>query len=140
MGSMTNRNACRGNLTLVLAVLVALAGFKFGLAQDQNQTDNLVGYEATDRLGRKAFIGVRRGATKEELLAAANQADFSFPKEIEQIRKVAEQGYATAQFELGIMYGRGEGVPVDYREAVKWYRIEERSGICPAVEFEEEGP
>lgn len=34
----------------------------------------------------------------------------------------AEQGDASAQFNLGLMYDYGQGVPRDYAEAVKWYR------------------
>jgi uncharacterized protein len=37
-------------------------------------------------------------------------------------RPLAEQGDAHAQFNLGIIYDNGQGVPQDYAEAVKWYR------------------
>jgi hypothetical protein len=37
-------------------------------------------------------------------------------------RKAAEQGYAKAQFNLGLMYHDGKGVPQDHDEAVNWYR------------------
>ncbi len=33
---------------------------------------------------------------------------------------LAEQGNATAQYNLALMYGNGRGVPQDYAEAVKW--------------------
>ena len=35
--------------------------------------------------------------------------------------KAAEQGHAEAQFNLGICYEDGDGVPWSYIEAVKWY-------------------
>ena len=41
----------------------------------------------------------------------------------DSIRKAAEQGDATAQFNLGVMYANGEGVAEDEREAVRWYRL-----------------
>ena len=45
-------------------------------------------------------------------------------------RRVAEQGNARAQYNLGICYERGEGVEKDMTEAVKWYRkAEERMRI-----------
>ena len=34
----------------------------------------------------------------------------------------AKQGHAYAQYDLGIMYRRGEGIPENDAEAVKWYR------------------
>jgi TPR repeat protein len=38
-------------------------------------------------------------------------------------RLAAEQGYAFAQYDLGVMYDKGEGVLKDYPQAVKWYRL-----------------
>ncbi len=37
-------------------------------------------------------------------------------------RKAINQGYALAQTSLGLMYGKGQGVSQDYRQAVKWFR------------------
>ncbi len=37
-------------------------------------------------------------------------------------RKAADQGHASAQFNLGSMYERGRGVPQDDAAALKWYR------------------
>ncbi len=37
-------------------------------------------------------------------------------------RKSANQGYAKAQYNLGLMYAEGKGVGQDYKEAVSWYR------------------
>mgnify|MGYP001184219924 CR=1 FL=1 len=36
---------------------------------------------------------------------------------------LAEQGHATAQYNLGLMYADGEGVPQDYKEAVNWWKL-----------------
>ena len=38
-------------------------------------------------------------------------------------RLAAEQGHASAQYNLGVMYATGEGVPEDDAEAVRWYRM-----------------
>src|SRR3990172_4004093 len=38
------------------------------------------------------------------------------------IKPLAEQGLPEAQFNLGLMYDKGQGVPKNYAEAVKWYR------------------
>ena len=37
-------------------------------------------------------------------------------------RKAAEQGYAGAQYNLGLMYYHGKGVSQDYEEAASWVR------------------
>ena len=49
-------------------------------------------------------------------------------------RKAAEQGNASAQFNLGLMYGNGEGVPQDAPEAVRWYRKAAEQRV-PAAQF-----
>lgn len=46
----------------------------------------------------------------------------------------ARKGDAAAQLKLGEMYDLGEGVPRDYKEAVKWYRLSAEQGN-PAARF-----
>ena len=41
---------------------------------------------------------------------------------VRELKPLAEQGNAEAQFNLGSLYYQGWGVPQDYREAVKWLR------------------
>ena len=43
-------------------------------------------------------------------------------------RLAAEQGHASAQFNLGLMYDKGEGVPQDDAEAVRWFRLAAEQG------------
>ena len=45
------------------------------------------------------------------------------PAEIAKVRASAEQGDASAQNRLGIMYKTGRGVPQDDAEAARWYRL-----------------
>lgn len=45
-------------------------------------------------------------------------------------RELAEQGHAPAQHNLGVMYARGQGVPQDFREALKWYRKAAEQGLA----------
>jgi len=44
----------------------------------------------------------------------------------------ADQGYAQAQYNLGLMHNRGEGVPRDDKEAVKWYRLSAQQRVAGA--------
>ena len=43
-------------------------------------------------------------------------------------RKAAEQGYASAQFTLGLMYGLGKIVPKDYVSAHMWLNLAAAQG------------
>ncbi len=47
-------------------------------------------------------------------------------------RLAAEQGYADAQFNMGVMYSKGKGVPQDYKTAVKWYKLAAEQGYADA--------
>ena len=47
-------------------------------------------------------------------------------------RPLAKQGVAKAQFNLGVMYERGQGVPKDSAEAVRWYRRAAEQGFAKA--------
>ena len=44
----------------------------------------------------------------------------------------AEKGVARAQADLGLLYHRGQGVPQDYKEAIKWYRLAADQGVSYA--------
>jgi uncharacterized protein len=47
-------------------------------------------------------------------------------------RKAADEGYALAQNNLGVMYANGQGVPQNYAEAAKWYRLAADQGGAEA--------
>ena len=42
---------------------------------------------------------------------------------------LAEQGHVEAQYNLGLMYASGDGVPENDAEAVKWFRLSSRTRI-----------
>ena len=51
---------------------------------------------------------------------------------LEEWRRLAEQGLAAAQFDLGVLYENGDGVRQDYVEAVNWYRLSAEQGYAMA--------
>ena len=52
--------------------------------------------------------------------------------EIDSLKVLAEQGYPSAQFNLGNMYDTGEGVPQNDAEAVQWFRMAAEQGFARA--------
>ena len=56
----------------------------------------------------------------EDAWDAYNRGDFETALRL--IQPLADQGDASAQYSLGVMYGRGEGVAENDAEAVKWER------------------
>ena len=53
-------------------------------------------------------------------------------EKFQEVLSRAEQGDASAQFNLGFMYAQGEGVPEDDSEAMKWYRKAAEQGNASA--------
>ncbi len=64
----------------------------------------------------------------EDGMAAHERSDYATALRL--WRPMAEQGHADAQHNLGVMYGKGQGVPQDYAEAVKWYRLAAAQGVA----------
>lgn len=63
-------------------------------------------------------------------LEAAKAGDYATA--LQEWKPLAEQGSASAQFNLARMYVRGQGVPQDYTEAIKWYRKAAEQGSASA--------
>ena len=56
----------------------------------------------------------------EDADAAYDRGDYATT--VRLLKPIAEQGNAKAQYNLGIMYDKGQGVPKDDTEAGKWFR------------------
>ncbi len=52
--------------------------------------------------------------------------------DFDAVKKAAELGDVDAQAMLGVMYARGDGVPEDDTEAVRWYRKAAEQGDARA--------
>ncbi len=70
------------------------------------------------------------GAGLKEGAAANIRGDYATA--IREWRPLAEQGNAKAQFFLGVMYDKGQGVPQDYAKAAKWYSKAAEQGLAKA--------
>ncbi len=51
---------------------------------------------------------------------------------LNELIPLAEQGNASAQSALGLMYRRGLGVPKDRKAAIKWYTLAAEQGLAQA--------
>ena len=59
---------------------------------------------------------------------------FAENDRLEKIQRLAKQGEASAQFDLGVMYYKGQEVPQDYAESFKWFRKAADQGL-PEAQF-----
>ena len=74
--------------------------------------------------------GVSWSADFQKGLAAARSGDFATA--LREWTPLAKQGDADAQFSLGVMYEKGEGVVKDNKAAVKWYTLAAEQGFADA--------
>ena len=63
-------------------------------------------------------------------LAAAHSGDFATA--LREWTPLAKQGNADAQYNLGVMYNEGKGVPQDDKTAVMWHRLAAEQGYADA--------
>ena len=54
-------------------------------------------------------------------MAAYNRGDYATALRL--LRPLADGGSTSAQYNIGIMYDKGQGVPKDYVEAHKWVSL-----------------
>ncbi len=66
----------------------------------------------------------------DEGVAAFERGDYETA--YKEMLRLAQAGNARAQFNLGVMYYNGVGVPQDYAEAAKWYKKAAEQGRSKA--------
>mgnify|MGYP006114862609 CR=1 FL=1 len=59
-------------------------------------------------------------------LTAAQSGDYATA--LREWEPLAKQGDADAQYYLGVMDANGQGVPQDYKTAVKWFKLAAEQG------------
>ncbi len=74
--------------------------------------------------------GFAHSESIEDASSALQRGDFATALRL--ARPLAERGDAEAQFALGSLYFKGQGVTQDYREAAKWYRLGAEQGKAAA--------
>src|SRR5262245_44303695 len=75
------------------------------------------------------FLGTASFAASnpfDDASAAYERGDYV--QAMKLFRRLAENGHQWAQRRVGSMYAEGQGVPQDYQEAVKWYRLAAAQG------------
>ena len=77
-----------------------------------------------------ACATVAAAGPREDADSALQRGDYTLAARL--LRPIAEQGDASAQFNLGLMYAKGKGVPQDYPAALKWFRKAAEQGNAAA--------
>jgi TPR repeat protein len=74
--------------------------------------------------------GLVQAGDWEDAVSAYDRKDYATA--LEKFRIRAQQGSASAQFNLGFMYANGQGVVQDYAEAVRLYKLAAQQGDARA--------
>jgi TPR repeat protein len=80
-----------------------------------------------------ACATIASAASLEEAEFAYDRGEYTLAARL--YRPFAEQGVASAQFSLGVMYAKGQGVPQDYQAALKWFHKAAEQGDAAAQNY-----
>jgi len=84
----------------------------------------------------KALLGIivflSLGSPQAGMALQEGSSDCNLFSSLDVCRVQAEAGDASAQYNLELMYDHGLGVPRDYTEAVRWFRMAAEQGGMPA--------
>src|SRR5512142_791899 len=83
------------------------------------------------RLALICFLGFAALAADFQTgLDAYHRGDFAAA--LKEWQPIAEAGDPHAQYNLGLLYARGQGVAQNYQQAVSWYRKAAEQGVAAA--------
>jgi TPR repeat protein len=77
-----------------------------------------------------SFAAPAAAGPLEDAATAHSSGDYATALRL--IRPLADQGNATAQSMMGILYSTGKGVTQSYIEAAEWYRLAANQGLASA--------
>ena len=77
------------------------------------------------------FSWVSVADTYQDAMKAFNSGDYDSAHRISV--SLAEQGHVVSQYNLGAMYYNGQGVPQDFKAAIKWYTLAAEQGFFVAA-------
>ena len=131
-------------VAIFLVAVIFLIGVCQSNAQkygpDENHADVMRFIQESDRMTEKDLKQIIKmansGDPKAQFVLGFSYAyGLDVPKSIKRAvswyKKSAEQGFAMAQFQLGVIYSLGDSQP-DYVKAVKWYNLSAEQGYSGA--------
>ncbi len=112
-GRSVPQDDVEAHLWLNLAAMQGLSGLTGALIDGRSRHFDVTALDA-----------VAERMTADQLAEARRRTrDWTNARRVRVYRLAADQGDATAQFDLGLLYERGRGVPQDYVEAHIWFNL-----------------
>lgn len=126
-------------------LIESLAFFRLGYLSEQTILDRLAQFSYYDSASSKSYYRGGKETTVEQLAQGAEQGDaeaqsmlgYHYTSRLNSeaamwLHKAAHQGVAKAQYNLGLLYGKGWGVTQDLGEANKWFHKAAEQGLVDA--------
>jgi TPR repeat protein len=76
------------------------------------------------------LAGTAAAGPFEDAVSAYKGGDYATAMRL--FHQLADQGDASAKFNIGLLYAHGRGVPQDFTEAARWYREAAEQGDADA--------
>ena len=114
--NLTSMKKLTATLCLTIAVLLGSEGVSWGAKPLKNYC-RLFKKDSYLKIAGKCSSAYERG---------------DYATALREWKPLAKQGNASAQFNLGMTYANGRGVPQDYKTAVKWYKLAAKQGLIDA--------
>jgi hypothetical protein len=111
-------------LALVVAVVTVVLGYVVGPMVVRRGVSSA---QAPQQLLVEAATPAWQNATEQRSAAQRPQ-----PKSLADLRRLAAQGDADAQWQMGVRFHNGEGVPHDDAQAIQWFRRAAEQGHVTA--------
>jgi len=114
----------RALLGLAIAVVAMVAGYLTAPVIEKRWADSP---QASERSGTERTEPV----SGQRATAVSLNDQRPLPKSLSDLRKLADQGDAEAQWQMGVRYHNGEGVPHDDAQAMQWFlRAAEQGNVA----------
>jgi len=122
-----------GIIIVLLSALVALA-FTSIVPEEKSVVEIIIpnGKTVSDVKKETSVNAVVPKTTEQEHKPISPHITAEAPSEL---LKPAEQGDPTAQYNLGIMYSEGIGVPKDYPKAIEWFKKAAAQKVDTDIQF-----
>jgi hypothetical protein len=86
----------------------------------------------SDDLRSAASRSVDPGSVDPNLVDPGSAVHNLQPKSLQEVQKLAEAGDTDAQWQMGVRYHHGQGVPQDDAQAVRWFQLAAEQGNVAA--------
>lgn len=128
----SNKKTNRTNLILIILLIIGILVFcTFFINIKKSQIELPSSHSNTDlKINENAENA--ENAEKLYQLGLSYTYEGNYVKAAELIKKSAELGYAEAQYNLGIIYETGEGIPQDNVKSIEWTRKAAEQGYANA--------